>query len=77
MQISPKSLGHTQYFFILSTIKWNVFNKLFLEVLDEHAPIKTFKIRHKSSPAITPLYGSETRNSNLPFGLVVMVTGIS
>ena len=30
------------------------FNKLFLEVLDEHAPIKTFKIGHKSSPEITP-----------------------
>ena len=30
------------------------FNKLFLEVLDEHAPLKTFKIRYKSSPAITP-----------------------
>ena len=31
--------------------KVECFNKLFLEVLDEHAPIK---IRHKSSPEITP-----------------------
>lgn len=30
------------------------FSKLFLHVLDEHAPIKTIKVRHKSSPAITP-----------------------
>ena len=49
MQISPRSLEHSV--FDLVDDKVECFNKLFLEVLDGHAPIK---IRHKSSPEITP-----------------------
>ena len=49
MQISPRSLEHSV--FDLVDDKVECFNKLFLEVLDGHAPIK---IRHKSSPEIMP-----------------------
>ena len=45
---------NTPSVFDLVDDKVECFNKLFLEVLDEHAPIKTFKIGHESSPAITP-----------------------
>ena len=29
------------------------FNKLFLDILDQHAPIKSFKAKHKKSRVVT------------------------
>ena len=42
------------YFFAEdSNTKWEIWKKLFLEVLDEHAPLQHKKIRAKRIPWIT------------------------
>ena len=45
---------HMVYFFDDIDSQVETFNSLFLDVLDQHAPIKRIKIKSRSNPFVTP-----------------------
>ena len=45
---------HMVYFFDGIDSQVETFNSLFLDVLDQHAPVKRIKIKSRSNPFVTP-----------------------
>ena len=52
---------HMVHFFDYIDSQIEIFNSLFLEVLDRHAPIKRIKIKARTNPFITPEISSSWR----------------